>query len=81
MLQSNVTFGPNDTSQNVTVFTVDDEVVEYPKSFSLNIIISDQLKNIGIIPRSTSVTINIIDNDGKWSFCERLYVACTSFVQ
>ena len=65
VLQSNVTFGPNDTSQNVTVFTVDDEVVEYPESFSLSIIISDQLKNIGIIPRDIITTINITDDDSK----------------
>ena len=68
MLQSNVTFGPNDTSQNVTVFTVDDEIAEYPESFSLNIIISNQLKNFGIIPRDIITTINITDDDSKWSF-------------
>ena len=68
MLQSNVTFGPNDTSQNVTVFTIDDEVAEYRESFSLSIIISDQLKNIGIIPRNVITTINITDDDSKWSF-------------
>ena len=67
MLQSNVTFGPNDISQNVTVFTADDEVAEYPESFSLSIIISDQLKNIGIIPRNAITTINITDDDSKWS--------------
>lgn len=65
MLQSNVSFGPNDTSQNVTVFTIDDDVAEYPESFSLSIKISNQLKNIGILPENVITTVNITDNDSE----------------
>ena len=69
-----MSFGPNDISQNVTVFTIDDDIAEFQESFTLNIKISNQLKDIGVIPRNTITTISITDNDSKWSFYESIIV-------
>ena len=59
-------FGPNDRSKNVTVFTIDDNIVEFQELFSLSIKISDELKDVGVIPRNINTVMNIIDNDSKW---------------
>ena len=69
-----MSFGPNDISQNVTVFTIDDDIAEFQESFTLNIKISNQLKDIGVIPRNMITTISITDNDSKWSFYESIIV-------
>lgn len=49
LLQSVVTFRPNETSINVTIVANDDDIVEKTESFSLRILISDTLKNSGIL--------------------------------
>ena len=59
-------FGPNDRSKNVTVFTIDDDIVEFQELFSLSIKISDELKDVGVIPRNINTVMNIIDNDSEW---------------
>ena len=61
-----MSFGPNEKSKNVTVFTVDDNIVELQESFSLSIQVSDELKDIGVIPRNINTVVNIIDNDSEW---------------
>ena len=65
MLQSTVNFGPNETSQNVTVFTIDDNITEFQESLSLSIKLSNQLKDIGVLLRNVNTTINITDNDSE----------------
>ena len=59
-------FGPNDRCKNVTVFTIDDDIVEFQELFSLSIKISDELKDVGVIPRNINTVMNIIDNDSEW---------------
>ena len=55
------------TSKNVTVFTIDDNyIVEFQELFSLSIKISDELKDIGVIPRNINTVMNIIDNNSEW---------------
>ena len=66
VLRSTVNFGPNDRSKNVTVFTIDDNIVEFQELFSLSIKISDELKDVGVIPRNINTVMNIIDNDSEW---------------
>ena len=66
VLQFTVSFGPDETSQNLTVFTIDDDIAEFQESLSLNIKISNQLKDIGVLPRNFITTINITDNDSEW---------------
>ena len=61
-----MSFGPNETSQNVTVLAIDDDIAEFEESFSLSIKISNQLKDIGVLPRNVNTTINITDNDSEW---------------
>ena len=61
-----MSFGPNDRSENVTVFTIDDNIVEFQELFSLSIKISDELKDVGVIPRNINTVMNIIDNDSEW---------------
>ena len=61
-----MSFGPNDRSKNVTVFTIDDNIVEFQELFSLSIKISDELKDVGVIPSNINTVMNIIDNDSKW---------------
>ena len=65
MLQSTVNFGPNETSQNVTVFTIDDNITEFQESLSLSIKLSNLLKDIGVLLRNVNTTINITDNDSE----------------
>lgn len=60
-----MSFGPNETSQNVTVFTIDDDIAESQESLSLNIKLSDQLKDIGVLSRNVYTIINITDNDSE----------------
>ena len=64
--RTNVTFGPNDTSQNVTLLVVDDDIVEYDELLTMSIMIPDQLMGIGILLGDINMTtINITDNDGR----------------
>ena len=64
--RTNVIFGPNDTSQNVTLLAVDDDIVEYDELLTMSIMIPDQLMDIGVLPGGvTMTTINITDNDSE----------------
>jgi len=63
---TNVTFGPNDVSQNVTLLAVDDDIVEYDELLTMSITIPDQLMDIGILLGDVNMTtINITDNDSE----------------
>ena len=63
---TNVTFGPNDTSQIVTLLAVDDDIVEYDELLTLSIMIPDQLMKIGVLLGDVNMTtVNITDNDSE----------------
>ena len=63
---TNVTFGPNDTSQNVTLLAVDDDIVEYDELLTMSIMIPDQLMDIGVLLGDVNMTtVNITDNDSE----------------
>jgi len=63
---TNIKFGPNDTSQNVTLLAVDDDIVEYDELLTMSIMIPDQLMDIGFLLGDVNITtINITDNDSE----------------
>jgi len=66
LLQSIVNFGPTDTSQTISIITVDDEILEYIEIFKISIEISDGISEIGVLPGENNVTsVYIRDNDSK----------------
>ena len=69
ILQSVINFGPTDTSQTISVLAVDDDVLEYMETFTMGIVIADDLSEIGVLPGENNITsVSIKDNDSKKSF-------------
>ena len=58
-----VTFEPGETSMPVTIPTMDDDVNEFPESFT--VVLSDP---VGAQLGEDTATIDIVDNDGKTTF-------------
>ena len=66
LIQSVINFGPTDTSQTISIITVDDKTLEYIEIFTMSIVITDDLSEIGILPGENSViSVYIRDNDSK----------------
>ncbi|XP_065911233.1 adhesion G-protein coupled receptor V1-like [Dysidea avara] len=64
LLQSVINFGPTDTSQTISVLAIDDDILEYIETFTIGIVIADDLSEIGVLPGENNITsVNIRDND------------------
>ena len=68
LLQSVINFGPTDTSQTISVLAIDDDILEYIETFTIGIVIADDLSEIGVLPGENNITsVNIRDNDSERS--------------
>jgi len=73
-LPQTVRFGPNETVQNIILEANDDDVVEYDEVLTLNINITNDLMEIGILPGTfNKMNATIIETDGKSMFLSLAY--------
>lgn len=61
-----IQFEANVTEVAVNITIVDDEELEHTEKFSIQLVIPDLARNIGVNPGSiTSAVIEIVDDDSK----------------
>lgn len=66
-MPSLITFGPNDTSKNITLITNDDDMLEHNESFTVSFNNADELLDIGVLV-GDNMTVMIIDDDGMYVY-------------
>lgn len=66
-MPSLITFGPNDTSKNITLITNDDDMLEHNESFTVSFNNADELLDIGVLV-GDNMTVMIIDDDGTYVY-------------
>ena len=73
-LPQTVRFGSNETVQNIILEANDDDVVEYDEVLTLNIKITNDLMEIGILPGTfNKMNATIIETDSKSIFLSLAY--------
>ena len=61
-----VQFGPNVTEVALNITIVNDEELEHTEEFNIQLVIPDDVRNIGVNAGSfTSAVVKIVDDDSK----------------
>ena len=58
----------------VNVRLVDDDTVEMPEQFQVSLLASDSLPSARVSISRNVTSVNIIDDDGKWSECNYIII-------